>query len=195
MITDESKRLLTDEAYGDLENAVGPENISREPAMMDGYAWQTLMNEAPMEWLPRPEAVVLPASTEEVQAVVKACNRHGLKFKAISTGWGGHASPGSEGVVTIDLRRMDRILEIDEKNMYAWWNPTSRRRSSAEAMSRGLHATSSGPALLILLASATSIRVWVRGQYLHGSQPPQPDGGGMGAARRGNSPAGSARQR
>jgi len=115
--------MLSDEAYKSLEEAVGTENVSREPAVLDGYAWQTLMNEDPDGWVTRPEAVVLPASTQEVQSVVRACNRHGIKFKAFSTGWGAWASPSQEGVVTIDLRRMDRILEIDEKNMYAVVEP------------------------------------------------------------------------
>jgi len=43
--------------------------------------------------------VVLPGSTEEVQEVVRACGRYGLKFKAHSTGWVAHASPAVENVV------------------------------------------------------------------------------------------------
>ncbi len=152
--------MISEKAYRDLEKIVGPENISREPAVLDGYAWQTLMNESPMDWLPRPAAVILPASTEEVQAIVKACNRHGVKYKAISTGWGGHASPGSEGVVTIDLRRLDRILELDEKNMYAVVEPyVCGAVLQAEAQKVGLncHIIGAGPAHSCL-ASATSMQ-------------------------------------
>ena len=78
--------MISSDAYRELQEAVGEENVSREPAVLDGYAWQPFLNEDPELWVFRPEAVVLPASTSEVQAVVRACNRHGLKFKALCTG-------------------------------------------------------------------------------------------------------------
>lgn len=151
--------MISDEACRGLEEAVGEENVSREPAVLDAYAWQPFLNEDPELWTVRPAAVVLPASTAEVQAVVKACNRHGLKFKALCTGWGVHAGPTTEGVVQIDLRRMDRILEIDEKNMYAVVEPyVSGAQLQAEAMKRGLntHLIGAGP-VCSPLASATSM--------------------------------------
>ena len=151
--------MLTDRAFADLQEAVGEENASREPAVLDSYAWQPFLNEDPALWTPRPEAVVLPAAAAEVQAVVRACNRHGLKFKALCTGWGVHAGPTSEGVVQVDLRRMDRILEIDEKNMMAVVEPyVSGAQLQAEAMKRGLntHLIGAGP-VCSPLASATSM--------------------------------------
>ncbi len=151
--------MISDEAFRDLQEAVGEENASREPAILDSYAWQPFLNEDPMLWTPRPAAVVLPGSTEEVRAVVKACNRHGLKFKALCTGWGVHAGPTEEGVVQVDLRRMDRILDIDEKNMIAVVEPyVSGAQLQAEAMKRGLntHLIGAGP-VCSPLASATSM--------------------------------------
>jgi glycolate oxidase len=151
--------MISDEAYRELQEAVGEENVSREPAVLDGYAWQPFLNEDPELWVTRPAAVVLPGSTAEVQAVVRACNRHGLKFKALCTGWGVHAGPTSEKVVQIDLRRMDRIMEIDEKNMYAVVEPyVSGAQLQAEAMKLGLntHLIGAGP-VCSPLASATSM--------------------------------------
>ncbi len=152
-------RVIADDAYRALEEAVGEENVSREPAVLDAYAWQPFLNEDPELWTVRPEAVVLPASTAEVQAVVKACNRYNLKFKALCTGWGVHAGPTSAGVVQVDLRRMDRILKIDEKNMIAVVEPyVSGAQLQAEAMKRGLntHLIGAGP-VCSPLASATSM--------------------------------------
>ncbi len=151
--------MILEEAYRALEEAVGEENVSSEPAVLDAYAWQPFLNEDPELWTARPAAVVLPASTAEVQAVVRACNRNGLKFKALCTGWGVHAGPTSDGVVQIDLRRMDRILEIDEKNMIAVVEPyVSGAQLQAEAMKRGLntHLIGAGP-VCSPLASATSM--------------------------------------
>lgn len=150
--------MISDEAYRDFQEAIGDENVSREPAVLDGYAWQPNLNDDPMNFITRPEAVVLPGSTEDVQLIVRLCNKHGLKFKAFSTGWGCVSGPTSEGVVQIDLRRMDRILEIDEKNMYAVVEPyVSGAQLQAEAMKVGLntHIIGAGPNCSPL-ASATS---------------------------------------
>ena len=96
--------------YRALEDVVGPENISDELAVLDSYAFQWPAELRPTgtgdRFMNRPEAVVLPGSTEEVQAIVKACNRYKIKFKAFSTGWGVYGGPGSEDVVQLDLRRM-----------------------------------------------------------------------------------------
>jgi FAD/FMN-containing dehydrogenase len=38
-------------------------------------------------FMPRPVAVLMPGSTEEIQAIVKTCNRYKVKVKPCSTGW------------------------------------------------------------------------------------------------------------
>ena len=132
---------LTDVGYEELEEAVGPENATREPSVLDCYAFQSFSNiEETAPWVHRPVAVVLPGSTKEVQAVVRACNRNGLKFKAFSTGWGAHAGPGTDGVVQVDLRRMNRIIDIDEKNMYAIIEPYAIcAQVQAEVLKKGMN--------------------------------------------------------
>ena len=67
-----------------------------------------------------PEAVVLPASTEEVAAVVRACASEGVPFVArgAGTGLSGGATP-SEGGVVIALTRMHRLLKLDIANRMA----------------------------------------------------------------------------
>jgi glycolate oxidase len=64
-----------------------------------------------------PQAVLLPGSTEEVQAVVRICHREKIPFVARGSGTGlsGGALPVQEGIV-ISLARMNRILEVDLKN-------------------------------------------------------------------------------
>ncbi len=61
-----------------------------------------------------PELVALPGSTEDVQTVVRACDRERVPFVArgAGTGLSGGATPIAGGVV-ISLARMNRILEID----------------------------------------------------------------------------------
>lgn len=130
-----------DDVLKELAEAVGGEYVSMDPAVLDGYAFQSFGNIGEtIPWIHRPVAVALPSSVEEVQAVVRACVRCGLKFKAFSTGWGAHGGPGEDGVVQIDLRRMDRILDIDERNMTALVEPyVICAQVQAEAMKRGLN--------------------------------------------------------
>ncbi len=61
-----------------------------------------------------PALVCLPETTEQVQAIVRACNDHRIPFVArgAGTGLSGGALPVAEGVV-ISLARMNRVLEVD----------------------------------------------------------------------------------
>lgn len=154
--------MLKDDAYKELEEALGPENVSRESAVLDSYAWQAFAEVVGQTsgWCPhRPVAATLPGSTADVQAIVRICNRYGLQFKAMCTGWGIWNMVGGEDVVQIDLRRMDRILDIDEKNMYAVVEPYAIcAQLQAEAMKLGLncHIIGAGSGTSPL-ASATSL--------------------------------------
>tara|TARA_B100001540_G_scaffold314892_1_gene340801 strand:+ start:2900 stop:4459 length:1560 start_codon:yes stop_codon:yes gene_type:complete len=75
---------------------------------------------------PKPSAAVAPASTDEVQAVVRILNKYQLPCWTISTGknlgYGG-AAPLKNGMITIDLKRMNRIIEVNEKHAYAIVEP------------------------------------------------------------------------
>ncbi len=64
-----------------------------------------------------PEAVVLPTTPEQVQAIVHVCYREKIPFVARGSGTGlsGGALPVKDGIV-ISLARLNRILEIDYVN-------------------------------------------------------------------------------
>jgi glycolate oxidase len=103
------------------------------------------MNRPATKFVPRFEAVTLPDSTEQVQAIVKLCNKYKVQFKASSTGWGFFGDPGGPGVVKLDLRRMNRILEINEKNLYAVVEPyVIAAQLQAELMKKGLNCNITG---------------------------------------------------
>ncbi|MCP5144552.1 MAG: FAD-binding oxidoreductase [Gammaproteobacteria bacterium] len=71
-------------------------------------------------------AAVAPQSVEEVQAVVRAANEYRIPIYPISTGrnlgYGGSA-PNLSGSVVLDLKRMNRVLEVDDRNHYAVVEP------------------------------------------------------------------------
>jgi glycolate oxidase len=64
-----------------------------------------------------PRAVLLPTSTDQVQAIVRICHRERIPFVARGSGTGlsGGALPVENGLV-ISLARMNRILEVDFPN-------------------------------------------------------------------------------
>ncbi len=144
--------------YGALEDIVGPENISQDPVIMDTYnqVWgnQLVFGE---KWSRRPSAVLLPGSTEEVQAIVKVCNRYGIVFKPFSSGFEITAiALARDKSVTLDLKRMDKILEIDVKNMHAVVEPyVSVHRFQVELAKHGLFygAVAAGPSAGVIASS------------------------------------------
>jgi glycolate oxidase len=154
---------LSGEAYRALEDIVGPENISDDPALCDSYAFQYLAETARPEqshFMPRPVAALMPVTTEEIQAIVKTCNRYKVKVKPYSTGWYFYGAPqkDADDTIQLDLRRMDRILDIDEKNMFAVVEPyVICAQLQAELMKVGLNISMIGAgASTSPLASATS---------------------------------------
>ncbi|MHA1256017.1 MAG: FAD-binding oxidoreductase [Promethearchaeota archaeon] len=101
----------------------------------------------------------MPSSTEEVQKVVKLCNKYNIKFKAQSTGLGPWNQPSTDNSIIIDLRRMNKIVKIDVKNLYAVIEPyVSGAQLQVEIMKFGLncHMPGAGPQVSPL-ASATSM--------------------------------------
>ncbi|MQY07829.1 FAD-binding oxidoreductase [Actinomadura macrotermitis] len=64
-----------------------------------------------------PDAVVLPASHEEILAVLEACAAHGVAVVPFGGGTsvvGGLAPEGVTAFVALDLRRLDALVSVDE---------------------------------------------------------------------------------
>jgi hypothetical protein len=154
---------LSSEAYKALEEAVGPDFISDDPALCDTYIYpltQMAIHLGPYYgvFTPRPAAVLLPGSTEDVQKIVRVCNKYKIKFKASATFWSARANISDKDAIALDMRRMDRILEIDAKNQFAVIEPyVIGTTLQAEAMKVGLntHLIGAG-ASCSPLAAATS---------------------------------------
>jgi len=93
----------------ELQRVLGPKHVITEPEQLRVYECDGLTGHRAI-----PELVVLPGSTEDVQTVVRACNRERVPFVArgAGTGLSGGATPLAGGVV-VSLARMNRILEID----------------------------------------------------------------------------------
>ena len=71
-------------------------------------------------------AAILPASVKQIRAILRIANEHRIPLWPISRGknfgYGG-AAPLAPGSVVLDLQRLNRILEVDEKHAYAVIEP------------------------------------------------------------------------
>lgn len=136
---------LSKDIYQAFEDIVGPSNISEDPLILDTYRQvmaQTASHLGPhyRVMTPRGLAVILPGSTEEVQSIVRLCNKYRIKFKASTTFWSAMGNISDDYAIQLDMRRMDRILKIDEKNLYAVIEPyVIGATLQAEAMKVGLY--------------------------------------------------------
>lgn len=101
-----------------LEEAVGREFVLWRPEDLAVYEFDGTIEKS------TPYAVVLPDTTEEVAAAVRACNRLGVPItpRGAGTGLSGGSVPAKRGVV-IGTGRMRRILEIDPVDRVAVVEP------------------------------------------------------------------------
>ncbi|HME37412.1 MAG TPA: FAD-binding oxidoreductase [Steroidobacteraceae bacterium] len=112
-------------AVAEFEKVVGRQWVFTRDEDLDLYrdAYSPFLNE-PEERIA--SAALAPAATEEVQQIVRIANRYRVPLYAISTGknlgYGGSA-PAYSGCVVVDLKRMNRIIEVNEANAFALVEP------------------------------------------------------------------------
>jgi glycolate oxidase len=113
------RSVLPQGQIDELRAAVGAGGLITAESQLQTYECDGLTNFRVL-----PGAVVLPQSTEQVQAVVRICARHKIPFvsRGAGTGLSGGALP-AEGGVVISLARMNRILEVDLANRYVVVEP------------------------------------------------------------------------
>lgn len=113
-----------DTALAAFRAIVGPKNvIVRDGDNLSAYKDQYSPS-PPDHFLA--SAAVAPNSTEQVQKIVKVANAHGIPLWTIGAGrnlaYGGPA-PRVNGTVVLDLKRMNKIIEVNEKFAYALLEP------------------------------------------------------------------------
>ena len=100
--------------YKSLLEIVGEEHVSTRPEELYIYSHDLGTTEPQ-----RPDYAVAPKTTQEVQQVVKLANRE--KIPVVPLGGGlslaGLAVP-LRGGIALDLKRMDRIIEVNERARY-----------------------------------------------------------------------------
>ncbi|GAI64383.1 unnamed protein product [marine sediment metagenome] len=100
--------------YKEIEIAVGTEYISDKDFMKAAYS-RNVDPAFPDRWA---DIIVRPETTEEVSDIVKIANKY--KIPIVPRGGGADLVGGAtiEGGILIDLTRMNKIIEINEKDFY-----------------------------------------------------------------------------
>ncbi|MEP7349819.1 MAG: FAD-binding oxidoreductase [Sphingorhabdus sp.] len=113
-------------AIEQLRNVLGPEGILIEPSAVSEF--RDPFAPPVGDWY-EPSAVLMPSTVEEVQAILRVANEHQVPVWTSSqgrnNGYGG-AAPRVSGSLVLSLRRMNRVLEVDEESACALIEPGVR---------------------------------------------------------------------
>ncbi|NOQ85710.1 MAG: FAD-binding protein [Deltaproteobacteria bacterium] len=139
-------QYLPPEVYLSLEDIVGKEYITQERAILETYSKFSIditgyLKKHAKDPSNIPACVVLPSTTEEVQAIVRLANKHKIPFVPFTNGQLGIANYPTKPVPTIFIHfsRMNKILEINTKTMAAKIQPyVDYGQLQADAMKVGL---------------------------------------------------------
>jgi len=104
-----------------LEKIVGKENVLTGPEKLKEY--YEGFSESIVKF---PNCAVRPASTDEVQEIVRWANERKIPLVPVSSGpphLRGDTVPEVDNAVIVDLRRMNRILRVDASNRVAIVEP------------------------------------------------------------------------
>ena len=98
---------------------VGEENIYSDKAHLIAYSYDATREHF------EPDAVIFPRNEDDISAILKYCNEHRIVIvpRGAGSGFTGGALPSSGGIVLAMEKHMNKILEIDMKNMVAVVQP------------------------------------------------------------------------
>ena len=110
-----SKQSLSKQTIREMQAIVGIGNSRTYPSDLKefGKDWST-------NYTPDPSLILLPATTEEVSAIVKYCAKHNIKIVPSGgrTGLSGGAM-ATAGEVVVSVQRMNKIIKVNRNNLYA----------------------------------------------------------------------------
>jgi alkyldihydroxyacetonephosphate synthase len=134
-----------------LEAAVGAEHVQDDRVARvqhaAGRSYPDLVRLRSGDASPAPDAVVAPGTADEVRAVLEACSE--ARVAVVPFGGGtsvvGGVEPfsdGFDGVVALDLRRLDRVVDVDRASLLATLDagllgPEAERRLGEQGVTLG----------------------------------------------------------
>lgn len=106
-------------AQAAMTRIVGKDWVFFEATRLNGYGDHFAMRDPALH---AASGAVCPASVEQVQRVLAVAREYGIPVWTVSTGRNlgyGAAAPRKPGCIVIDMKRMNRIIEVNEKHGYA----------------------------------------------------------------------------
>ncbi|MFR7417052.1 FAD-binding oxidoreductase [uncultured Megasphaera sp.] len=115
---------ITEPILQELRDIVGDKYVTADQEKLEIYKTDEEGNPIYFSY---PEAVVFPATTEEVAAIVKLANTHLIPItpRSAGTGLSCGAIPVHHGIV-VELERMNQIIEMNADDLYCIVQPGVR---------------------------------------------------------------------
>ncbi len=138
------QKKLPREVYNALKTVVGEQWIYEQRSVVETYSKLsieagTYVRKHKKDPHVLPACVVLPATTEEIQAIVRICNRYQVPFIPFTNGQVFCSPTNALPTIIVHFSRMNSIIHIDAENMSATLQPyVDYGQLQAEAMKRGL---------------------------------------------------------
>ena len=136
-------KKLPREVYQALQYVVGNRWISEKRSVVETYSKLSIEGRSFVKKHEKDPQCCRPAwccrnTTDDVQAIVKICNRYSVPFIPFTNGQV-FCKPPSRPTLIIHFSRMNRIIKIDTQNMSATLEAyVDYAQLQAEAMKRGL---------------------------------------------------------
>jgi hypothetical protein len=138
------QKKLSPEVYTELEAMVGKRWISQQRSLVETYSklsieGMTFVRKHQKDETAIPACVILPETTEQVQEIVKICNRYKVPFFPFTNGQVFSCPTTDEPTLVIHMSRMNKVINIDTDNMAATLQAyVDYAQLQAEAMKHGL---------------------------------------------------------
>ena len=112
-----------DKAIAEFRKILGADKVLTTAEQLSPYR-KTMMPVA--DDTHAPSAALVASAVEQIQKIVAVCNKYKVPVWTISTGKNlgyGSAAPGERGQVVLDLKRMNKIIEVNAELGYALVEP------------------------------------------------------------------------
>ena len=136
---------LPRQVFSALAAIVGPEWVSEDRAVVETYSRFSVDTTGLLKKHRRdpsniPAAIVLPQSTEDVQAIMRVANRFSVPVIPFTNGMISFNGPTTAApTICVHMSRMNRVLAIDEESLTATLEAyADYGQLQAEAMKKGL---------------------------------------------------------
>jgi FAD/FMN-containing dehydrogenase len=101
-----------------LSEIVGTEHVSADEEDLVVYSEDLTCEEAC-----KPDVIVMPENVEQIQRIVRLANKEKVPVTPFVAGANMGGLTLTEGGIILDLKRMNKIIEVNEKAMYAIIEP------------------------------------------------------------------------